>query len=404
MASPHPCGEHRDRPPLLDVAEIFERFGQHLERSPLTPEQGRAVRAIRACRTAALGGHQLVCSACGYSRPVYNSCRNRHCPKCQALAQGRWVQACMQRILPVLYFHVVFTLPQELRPLAHRNRRVVFELLFAAASKTLLTLGADPRRLGAQLGLTAVLHTWTRDLSFHPHLHTIVTGGGVTAGGTWSAVKHRDFLFPIKVVSRLFRGKFLAGLKRAHAAGLLRGDGPLAHLADPAVFQHLLDILYRKDFVVYAKRPFAGPAQVFAYLGHYTHRVAISNHRLLEIGETHVRFKTRHGKTASLRGEEFVRRFLLHVLPKSFVKIRHYGLMASVNAHTREGLRATFPSSPAASPPPGTTVASALTLPEKTDVSNQRETCPHCGANGLRRIALAPTRPPPVSFLSHHHA
>lgn len=397
MASPYPCGEHRDSRPALDIAQIFERFAPDLEATRLTPEQGRAVRAIRACRTAVLGGHQLVCSACGYSRPVYNSCRNRHCPKCQALAQGRWVRACMERILPVLYFHVVFTLPQELRLLIHRNRRVMFELLFAAASKTLLTLAADSRHLGAQLGLTAVLHTWTRDLSFHPHLHTIVTGGGQAPDGSWRNVKNRQFLFPIKVVSRLFRGKFLAGLKRAYNDGRIHTEGPLESLSDPAVFRHLLDCLYHKEFVVYAKRPFAGPAQVFAYLGHYTHRVGISNHRLIEIGPTHVRIKTKHGKTASLRGEDFVRRFLLHVLPKSFVKIRHYGLMASVNAARLDTLRTAL-SAPATPQAPLLLQRIATQPHEKHDDAVSPDLCPQCGQHALGRFSLEPSRPPPLSF------
>lgn len=396
MASPHPCGEHRDSRPHLDIANIFERFAPDLEAKRLTPEQGRAVRAIRACRTAVLGGHQLVCSACGYSRPVYNSCRNRHCPKCQALAQDRWVAACLKRILPVLCFHVVFTLPQELRLLFHRNRRVMFEMLFAAASKTLLTLAADPRHLGAQLGLTAVLHTWTRDLSFHPHLHAIVTGGGQAPDGSWRSIKNRQFLFPIKVVSRLFRGKFLASLKHAYAAGRIRTQGPLEHLADAEVFQHLLDCLYHKDFIVYAKRPFAGPAQVFAYLGHYTHRVGISNHRLLEIGPTHVRIKTKHGKTASLRGEEFVRRYLLHVLPKGFVKIRHYGLMASANAARRDTLRTAL--SDSAIPRVSPRLQRIATQPHDQHDDVSLDPCPQCGQHTLSRFSLEPSRPPPLTF------
>ncbi len=393
MTPAHRCGEPRSRPPL-DVADIFERFGQDLETQRLTPEQGHAVRAIRACRTATLGGHQLVCAACGYSRPVYNSCRNRHCPKCQALAQRRWVDARMNKILGVHYFHVVFTLPQELRQLIHRNRRVGFDLLFAAVSKTLLALGADPRLLGAQLGLTAVLHTWTRDLSFHPHLHTIVPAGGIARDKTWRRIKTTRFLFPVKVMSRLFRGKFLAGLKRAYRAGHIRSDGPLEALSDPHVFQRLIDSLYHKDFVVYAKRPFAGPARVFAYLGHYTHRVGISNHRLLEISHTHVRFKTRHDKTTSLRGEEFVRRFLLHILPKGFVKIRHYGAMASVNATTLAAVRKSLDRAPIPEDPPHNNKPSP---PTQAPCPNEATQCPLCGHRPLYRVDLV--RPPPAPGL-----
>jgi hypothetical protein len=294
----------------------------------------------------------------------------------------------MAHILPVPYFHVVFTLPEQLRPLIHRNRRLFFDLIFAAASRSLITMAADPRHLGARIGLTAVLHTWTRDLSFHPHLHTIVTGGGLTPDGKWLALKSRRFLFPVKALSRLFRGKLLAAVKRAYIRGQLRTDGPLAHLADPDTFQLLIDSLYGREWVVYSKRPFAGPAQVYSYLGHYTHRVGISNHRLLEIGTTHVRFKTRFGKTACLRGDEFVRRFLLHVLPSRFVKIRHYGLMASVNAHALDALRATFQiliPRPAA-PPPST---------KSADLTLHPHLCPQCRCPTLAQELLMPDRSPP---------
>ena len=387
MAARHGCGEHTERP-ALDIAQIFDRFPAALETLRLTPEQAKAVGAIRACRTARLGGRVLVCSSCGYQSPIYNSCRNRHCPKCQALAQGRWVEARMAHILPVPYFHVVFTVPEQLRLLIHRNRRVFFDLIFSAASGSLMTLAADPRHLGARIGLTAVLHTWTRDLNFHPHLHTIVTGGGLTLDGKWLALRSRRFLFPVKALSRLFRGKLLAAVKRVYTKGQLRTDGPLAHLADPETFQLLVDSLYGKKWVVYSKRPFAGPAQVYAYLGHYTHRVGISNHRLLDIGDTHVRFKTRFGKTACLRGEEFVRRFLLHVLPHRFVKIRHYGLMASVNAQALDALRATFPTSIAASLP-----AQART--RSPDSTPDLDLCPQCGRATLTQETLLPSRSPP---------
>ena len=385
MAVRHGCGEHAERP-ALDIAQIFERFSAALPTLRMTREQAKAVGAIRACRTARLGGRLLLCSSCGYQSPIYNSCRNRHCPKCQALAQGRWVEARMARILPVPYFHVVFTVPEQIRLLVHRNRRVFFDLIFSAASRSLMTLAADPRHLGARIGLTAVLHTWTRDLSFHPHLHTIVTAGGLTPDGEWLALRSRRYLFPVKALSRLFRGKLLAAVKRAYITGQLRTDGPLAHLADPHTFQLLIDCLYNREWVVYSKRPFADPAQVYAYLGHYTHRVGISNHRLLEIGDTHVRFKTRFGKTACLRGEEFVRRFLLHVLPSRFVKIRHYGLMASVNAQALDALRARFP----------TLIAvPAAARPKSADLTPALGLCPQCGCATLAQEALLPDRSPP---------
>lgn len=313
----------------MEVADIFRAHGQAYRRTHvLTPQQARAMRAICSCRTASLGGHLEVCDRCGFERPAYDSCRNRHCPKCQAGAQAAWVDKHVARILPTHYFHVVFTLPDGLRALVHKNRRLLFDLLFAAASETLLQLGQQ--RLGATLALTAVLHTWTRQMAFHPHLHCIVTGGGLDADGTWNATRE-DYLFPHLVLSRLFRGKFLAGLARLYARGALDLGGECATLADPDVFRLLKDQLYGKDWVVYAKPPFAGPAQVYRYLGRYTHRIAISNARLETFDDKGVRFRTKHGKTVTLRVEEFIRRFLLHVLPEGFHKIRHYGLLAAGN-------------------------------------------------------------------------
>lgn len=312
----------------MEVADIFRAHGEvYRQKHVLTPDQHKVMRAIEACRTDVLGGHVDVCDACGYSRPAYNSCRDRHCPKCQSLAQARWIEERMQRLLPVHYFHVVFTLPSSLRPVCRRNQRAMYKLLFEAATKTLLTLGEDPKRLGAQLGVTAVLHTWTRELEYHPHLHCIVTGGGLSLDGTRWIAARRKYLFPVKVLSSLFRGIFLDGLRRAHAAGDVRLEG-----VDPV---HFIDSLYRADWVVYAKRPFGGPDQVFKYLGRYTHRVGISNQRLLSLDESGVRFATKDGRTITLAPPEFIRRFLLHVLPPGFVKIRHYGLWAAGNVTTR---------------------------------------------------------------------
>lgn len=290
------------------------------------------MRAIEVCRTEVLGGHLDVCDRCGHERPAYNSCRNRHCPKCQSLAQACWIEQRMARTLDTHYFHVVFTLPSELRSLALVNRRVLFAMLFAAASQTLLALGGDPARLGATLGITAVLHTWTRDLQFHPHLHCIVTGGGLALDGERWTPARRKYLFPVKVLSRLFRGKLLAALARAYQRGELACTGPCADFADPVRFARLRDRLHRKEWVVYAKRPFAGVAQVFCYLGRYTHRVALSNHRLEAVDDHAVRFATKNGQSVTLSPHEFIRRFLLHVLPARFVKIRHFGLLAPRNA------------------------------------------------------------------------
>ncbi len=286
------------------------------------------MRAIETCRTAVLGGHVDVCDQCHFTRNAYNSCRNRHCPKCQNLAQAHWLDRQMARILKTHYFHVVFTLPGELRALALQNPSRIFDLLFEAASKTLLEVAHDEARLSALLGLTAVLHTWTRDLSFHPHLHCIVTGGGLSLDEEKWVSRHRGrYLFPIKVMSRLFRGKFMDALVRARDKGDLVFGGQSAALTEGDVWAAFKERLYRKEWVVYAKRPFGGAEGVYKYLGRYTHRVGISNFRLQAVDENGVRFSTKHGKCATLKHEEFIRRFLLHVLPKGFVKIRHYGLL-----------------------------------------------------------------------------
>ena len=310
---------------------------------------------IETCRTAVLGGHLDVCSACRHTAISYNSCRDRHCPKCQCLRQARWVAARMERVLPTHHFHVVFTLPQELKPLALYNRERFFEILFAAAARTLLALGRDPHRLGGLLGITAVLHTWTRALAFHPHLHCIVTGGGLAPDGTrWiPAPRAGRFLFPVKVVARLFRGKLLAALARARRRGQLQFAGPCAQLADPATFGRLIDDLFAKDWVVYCKPPFGGAQQLFKYLGRYTHRVGISNQRLIAIDSRGVTFATQHGQRATLAPDEFIRRFLLHVLPAGFVKIRHFGLLAPAHVNRKlADARALLEPGPASAPNP----------------------------------------------------
>lgn len=293
------------------------------------------------CRTALLGGHLDVCDACGYERVSYNSCRDRHCPKCQAIERARWVAERLERLLPVPCFHVVFTVPAELRPLALRNKRLVYTLLFEAASSTLLTLTRDPKRLGAEIGLTAVLHTWGQDLHFHPHLHCIVTGGGLALDGSRWKPGRQGFLLPLGVLSKLFRCRFLAGLQRAREHGDLDFAGSTAALADPMRWAALRDALYRQRWNTYAKPPFGGPEQVLRYLGSYTHRVAISNHRLVSLHDGQVIFTYKdyrdgsRRKTMALDAVEFLRRFLLHVLPPRFVRIRHYGLWAARNVTTK---------------------------------------------------------------------
>lgn len=325
----------RKQPPRSqsEVADIFRAHGEtYRANHVLTVEQRKAMKAIETCRTMVLGGHVDVCVDCGHERPSYNSCRNRHCPKCQALAQAKWLEKRRQRILPVHYFHVVFTLPSELQSLGLRSPRIMYDLLFRAASETLLTLGRDPKRYGALLGITAVMHTWTRDLRFHPHVHCIVTGGGLSVEGDRWVDSGAEYLFPVKVLGRLFRGKFLDALGRAHRRGRLSLP---PKLSSPGAFARLQRQLFRKSWIVYAKRPFAGPEQVFSYLGRYTHRVGLSNHRLQEVTDEAITISTRNGKTATMPPEEFIRRFLLHILPRSFVKTRHYGLMASSNVGSR---------------------------------------------------------------------
>jgi hypothetical protein len=353
-------------PPRPTVGAIARAHGEDFKkRHALTEAQRKVLRAVSACRTEVLGGRVDVCAQCGDEKVVFHSCRNRHCPQCQALSQARWMDGRLARLLPVDYFHVVFTVPDDLLAgLALRNREVFFDALFQAGSQTLLALGKDEERLGGQLGLTAVLHTWTRDLRFHPHLHCIVTGGGLTPDGArWKSCK-QDYLFPVKVLSALFRGKLVAALDQAYKDGRLevRGVEGLGDTADPdTAWRRLRRKLYRTKWVSYAKPPFAGPESVYQYLGRYTHRVGISNHRLVSATDEAVTFHTRGEQTATLRPHEFLRRFLLHVLPEGFVKMRHYGLLAPGNVNgrlvtARALLQARHPPpapSPAATPPTG---------------------------------------------------
>ena len=332
--SPGACVKPGPNRPRYEVAQIARAHAACLT-DLLNAEQKAVLRAVTACRTAELGGHLQVCHDCGHQQPQYNSCRNRHCPKCQALAQYRWLEARKERILPVHHFHVVFTVPAELRPLILRNRRVLYTLLFDTAPHGLLALGADTTRLGAELGVTAVLHTWAKDLGYHPHLHCVVTGGGLNAAGDGWVKTNPGFLLPVRVLGSLFRGKFLAGLRTLYEQGHLDLTGPCALLRDRDAFRRLLDRLYKKRWHVYCKPPFGDTESVFAYLGRYTHRVGISNARITHVDDAQVRFKTRHGKCATVTPQEFLRRFMLHVLPKGFVRIRHFGILASGNVNTK---------------------------------------------------------------------
>ena len=295
------------------------------------------MRAIEGCRTAALGGHTDQCDHCGHLQISYNSCRNRHCPKCQTLQKEKWIEARQQDLLPIAYFHVVFTLPAELNPLVSRNQKVLYDLLFRSASETLSELAQDPKHLGAKVGMIGILHTWGQNLMDHPHLHCIVTGGGLSSDGRhWRSSRKRFFL-PVRVLSALFRGKFLALLKEACQKGHLVFPGILRHLQDPATFETFKGALYHKKWVVYCKPPFDGPNGVLQYLGRYTHRIAISNNRIRTLQDGKVSFLWRDYadqnrlKTMTLQAEEFIRRFLLHVLPARYVRIRHFGLLANRN-------------------------------------------------------------------------
>lgn len=324
--------------PALDLGEIFRQAGPAFRTAhlgALSAGQRRAMRAIEACRTASLGGHVEACDHCGRTRVSYNSCRNRHCPKCQSLAKAAWLAARQAELLPVPYFHVVFTLPDCLAPVALHNPQVVYHLLFHTASQTLLRIAADPRHLGADIGFLAVLHTWGSTLLHHPHLHCVVPGGGLAPDGTrWIACR-KGFFLPVKVLSQLFRRLFLTALAHAADRGQLHFKGALAHLAAPESFAHLLAQARRTAWVVYAKPPFGGPDQVLAYLGRYTHRVAISNSRLVAWTNDQVSFRWKDYRDAGTRKvmtldvAEFIRRFLLHVLPSGFQRIRHFGFLSN---------------------------------------------------------------------------
>ena len=333
--------------PILEVADVFRRHGagwRAANEAHLSLAQRRVMTAIEICRTAALGGHVERCDDCAHTRIAYNSCRNRHCPKCQWKAAQAWLEAREAELLPVPYFHVVFTLPATIGVIAYQNKAKVYGLLFAAAAEALTTIAADPKHLGADIGLTAVLHTWGQNLNHHPHVHCIVPGGGISPNGDRWVRCRPNFFLPVRVLSRLFRRLFLEGLVAAFHAGELRFFSDLVALKDRGAFQAYLTPLRTQEWVVFAKRPFAGPSQVLAYLARYTHRVAIGNSRLLELTDQHVGFRSKdyrengvaRSKIMRLPVGEFMRRFLLHVLPNGFHRIRHYGLFA--NGHRADKL------------------------------------------------------------------
>ena len=324
--------------PLFEVADIIRRAGNKFierYRSSLTWAQLKVLRAIERCRTAALGGHRDRCTRCGYETISYNSCRNRHCPKCQTNAREKWLAARQQELLPVNYYHLVFSVPHALVPLMWQNKKLLFKLLFEASAATLLEIAADPKHLGAEIGFLSVLHTWGQTLQRHPHVHCVVPGGGLWPDHRQWIGSPPNFFLPVKVLSRVFRGKFVAGLKRLFRQRKLVFYGACLPLANEKAFCAFLRTLFREDWVVYAKRPFGGPEHVLHYLARYTHRVAISNHRIVDVTDTHVTFRWKdyahHNKqrTMTLNHEEFLRRFLEHVLPKRFPRIRYFGFLAN---------------------------------------------------------------------------
>lgn len=376
----------------LEVADVFRRFGAdwraaqdgHLDRG-----RRRVMAAIEACRTACLGGHSESCGACGLVRIAYNSCRNRHCPKCQGLARARWLTDRQAELLPVPYFHVVFTVPVEIAAIAFHNKAVVYDILFKATAETLRTIAADPRHLGAEPGFVAVLHTWGQALQYHPHLHCVVPAGGLSPDGQRWVACRPGFFLPVRVLSWLFRRLFLEHLTTAFQAGRLAFFSDLADLADPAAFARHLAPLRKTAWVVYAKPPFGGPEQVLAYLGRYTHRVAIANSRLVAIDTDSVRFRWkdyRHHdkqKLMTLKAGEFIRRFLLHVLPNGFHRIRHYGFLA--NGHRAAKLECCRRLLAVPAPPKIAAKAEAAETPDDFRDRHRRLTghdlhrCPCCG-------------------------
>jgi hypothetical protein len=396
------CSGPPAKPSGPSLAEVL-RLGLEAAPPRLPSHQWKILRALLACRTPALGGHRYRCVQCGQAHFVPHSCRNRHCPLCQGQAAHAWLEHQQAALLPVPYFHLVFTLPHELNPLIGQNQRALYKLLFAAASQTLLEFGRN--RFQAQLGLTAVLHTWSQTLLDHYHLHCIVTGGGLSADGAHWVDAHPRYLFPVAALSEVFRGKFCAGLQQLYADRELEFHGQLRSLAPPKDFQGLVRQATRRSWVVYAKRPFAGPEQVLAYLSRYTHRVAISPHRLLALDRQNqtVTFAWKdyadgaRRKTMTLAAGEFARRFRLHLLPERFVKIRHYGLLGNSQRQTKIAQARALLPQPAPAPDV-TSAPSPVSLPPIPANSPPARVCPYCGSDRLWLIEIVPpqcqARPP----------
>jgi Putative transposase/Transposase zinc-binding domain len=376
--------------PVIEIADVLRRHGGDYVRDRaghLGRVERRVMSAIVACRTAVLGGHVEACGDCGLTRIAYNSCRNRHCPKCQGPARAEWLAARQAELLPVPYFHVVFTLPAPIGAIAFQNKALVYAILFKAAAEAMMTLAANPRRLGAEIGIIAVLHSWGQALTHHPHVHCVVPGGGLAANGARWIAGRATFFLAVKPLSRLFRRLFLERLKSAFGAGALNFFGDLASLAEPATFTACLTAARRVDWIVYAKKPFGGPAQVLAYLGRYTHRVAIANSRLVALDDTQVAFTWkdyRHNggtKVMKLEPGEFIRRFLLHALPDGFHRIRYFGFMANHHRAAKLALCRSLLTDPA-EPPPHNVEPSPANSGHQ--MSADGPACPDCG--GVMRI------------------
>ena len=380
--------------PALELADIFRQHGPAYRQTHRLPlHQHRLMQAIEVCRTPVLGGVVEWCDRCQYTHTHYRSCRNRHCPKCQGAARAKWLEQRTAELLPVEYFHVVFTLPEEIARIAFYNKETIYGLLFGAVSETLLTIARDPKHLGAEIGFFAVLHTWGQNLHLHPHLHCVVPGGGISPDGRWVACLPGFFL-PVRVLSRLFRRLFLKALRQAHADGRLQFFGDLEKCADSDAFHQFLFPLENKEWVVYAKAPFGGPLQVLEYLGRYTHRVAISNQRLLALCEGQVSFRWkdyRHPqrpKVMTLPAEEFIRQFLLHALPRGFQRIRYCGLLANCHRAQKLELCRWLLASPCADLLPR--------VPGPLVARQACPLCPRCGIGTLARVQVWPPSYGPV--------
>jgi hypothetical protein len=428
-------------PARPSVADIFRAFGDECARTyPLTVDQRRVLRHIQMCHSPALGGYIDVCESCGFERIAFHGCRDRHCPSCQALDQARWIEQRTARILPIGHFHVVFTLPEPLRALATLNPEIIYDLLFACASEALLTLGRDPKWLGARIGVTAVLHTWTRKMLLHPHLHCVVTSGGLSPDSArWLDLPKSDFLFPVHVLGDLFRNNFLGALELARRAGTLRLRGGCDQLADAGAWARFTAALKDVHWVTWEEAPESDDPRLVRYLGRYTHRVAISDERIIALDGRRVTFLVRNGEQCTLDGVDFVHRFLLHVLPARFVKVRHFGLYASANVNgalrRARGLRevrcaqpeppklqvqlvAPAPAAPILQPlpqslhinPPASCVLQPVNDVEPDSCQSDLlrligidpTACPRCHQRAMRRLPLhAPrSRAPPISQLA----